>query len=53
MFKINLCLLLSMKLILITASADITGFKSPASDYLQLPLAWWMNISRAPKRHVH
>jgi len=27
-----------MKFIPITASAGITGFKSPASDYLQLPL---------------
>ena len=28
-----------MKIILITASAGITGFESPASDYLQLPLS--------------
>lgn len=28
-----------MKFILITASAGITGFESPASDYLQLPLS--------------
>jgi len=28
-----------MKLIPITASAGITGFESPASDYLQLPLS--------------
>lgn len=28
-----------MKIIPITASAGITGFESPASDYLQLPLS--------------
>lgn len=28
-----------MKVILISASAGITGFESPASDYLQLPLS--------------
>ncbi|MEJ6077177.1 translesion error-prone DNA polymerase V autoproteolytic subunit [Vibrio sp. 1-Bac 57] len=28
-----------MNFILITASAGITGFESPASDYLQLPLS--------------
>ena len=28
-----------MKFIAITASAGITGFESPASDYLQLPLS--------------
>ena len=28
-----------MKFIPITASAGITGFESPASDYLQLPLS--------------
>ena len=31
--------MVNMKIIPITASAGITGFESPASDYLQLPLA--------------